>query len=139
MRAAMNVYRVEKEDGEGPYFWSASRWTRRTHSSMSGHPNPYDDEGLKHWLNMIKSVNPELLEDYARKYSFGFKSMKDLEAWFNEDELKNLKKLGFNIVVYAVDIKNVIAGHKQVMFRKDLAVENLSVKYCSETGKKIAA
>lgn len=99
----MIIYRIEHNDGIGPYFKQAGQWCEQNHCN-DFHPSP-EMEGLP--------------LDYD--YYCGFKNKKSLTKWFNSKELKNLKELGFKLVKYKVHPKYVHVGKYQVIFNKKKA------------------
>lgn len=108
----MIVYRVENEFGEGPYTACGiflDDWSKRTHC-FPNHPTIWDDSISR--SNKIKAP--------IYDYSCGFDSEEQLFNWFNKSEIKNLKRIGFDIVKINVHAAHVLFGTsgKQIMFRK---------------------
>ena len=99
----MIVYRVENEDGKGPYEGTCdwSLWQTRDHVEPS-HPGPKDD-----------GIDIEMEVDYC-----GFASFGQLRDWFESEELVMLRKLGFKVRRIRVPRSRVKFGKKQVVFRK---------------------
>lgn len=110
------AYRVEhiKDKYEkyfaGPYGDSGDAlWADKLtngHYCMKKYPNPFYDKLLKLTFPMITLS--------MRKHICGFKSMKQLEAWFSSTEIRKLLKIDFAIVSY--EVKIVVDGHKSLMF-----------------------
>lgn len=102
----MRVYRVQDQDGAGPYTkditWAilnnseiSTDWP--THGSL-----PWDDES----------------QDRLR---FGFSSTYDLTRWFNPSQRRALAEQGFKATVWDAPDDAVIPGRKQVAFYADRA------------------
>lgn len=106
----MLVYRVENENGNGPYmaFNPALYAMREDHGTWypdpadDPHPNPYGD-GLGGM--------------YADEYS-AVQSPEAAQTWF-EGYGEVLHEAGFELTVW--DAQDVRCGQKQVVFRKDTA------------------
>jgi hypothetical protein len=102
------VYRIEhKETREGPY----NRLSFR-HSDYEEHPAPFEEtnEFKKNW----DRIRPE--REY---YYFGFISIKQLNAWFLENDRTLLHKHGFVIGIYKTS--EYFNSDKQAVFNKLLA------------------
>lgn len=109
----MIVYRIEKEDGVGPYF-SRNYKDLVDENGMTmleyhggdyiNHPCPPEDG--------IRDIEPE---EFC-----GFESMDALNDWF-EDWIPILIEAGYKIVTYDVSTSFVRFGKKQLVFNKDFA------------------
>jgi hypothetical protein len=103
----MIVFRVETENGEGPYntekYSYTARELNRKHRASTIRPSPHFD--ISGWT----------YDDY-----FGFNSIKSFREWF-DDSWAELKKMGCRLKAYKVDDEHVMLGSKQVCFRKDRA------------------
>ena len=103
----MIVYRVENSDLNGPYYYAdmfRSDWTdSEKHEDNPDRPSPFED-GMCHFANELKD------------YKYGFKSLDDLEKWFDGDDLDSLHSYGYSIVTIEVDFVNIIHGSKQIAF-----------------------
>jgi hypothetical protein len=107
----MKVFRIEHKRNRahesvlifaGPYRMDVvDLWCKRNHTSTT-HPTFFDDLGKKSPRDILQ-------------YFAGFKSLTQLENWFNKAERKRLKKLGFVIAQY--DCQKAIQGKKQVVFQ----------------------
>lgn len=102
----MIVYRVEKR-GKGPYTSNAIRNLGYTPANTMKHPIPEDDGiNFKPWS-----------DEHC-----GFKSIEDLQAWFDcptmREKLHNVK---FYVVVMRVADKHVKIGRKQIVFNRKRA------------------
>lgn len=102
----MIIYRVQNAQGCGPYSTSNRNWQTRSHASKQT-PHLALDRLLKYKARYNHHA-----------YLYGFKSMKQLNAWFTKEELINLGLYGFGIVALDIPDKKVIVGYKQVMFLK---------------------
>jgi hypothetical protein len=101
------VWRVENDDGFGPYSnratWSETRPILCSHQGdYVNHPTPYTDSEI--------GRIPEPQE------SCGFISEEQMRQWFTEDELKKLAELGFQVKQVQGTITAI--GKKQVLFIK---------------------
>lgn len=102
------VCRVEHvQTGEGPYreeFYNRLKDMHEEHSGNDDHPTPSkDDMGYYGYHHML----------------FGFKSMEQLDAWFEPKFKQLMHELGFIIREYTVPIDFVIFGGHQVAFDQD--------------------
>ena len=96
----MIMWRVENEEGDGPYNCSIrDAWRFKDHTRATGRPTPEED--------------PELAVQIAKKWGdrwsmpstciFGFKTLKQYKAWFSKGERQRLKKLGYKLVKMKVE------------------------------------
>ena len=94
------VYRVENYQGEGPYTSLGHRyWSDRSHDD-DNHPSPQG----------------ESLNIYKEGYICGFISLRQLNDWFNQQELKKLKELGYTIHKVTPKKGSTLVGKKQAIF-----------------------
>lgn len=139
----VKVFRVENARGEGPYLamgLEQSTWASGPHLDSTGRPGPGADEGLKTWLkNQPVELNDIFCCTPLKPYSFGFKSLDQLFNWFDSNERLKLKQLGFDVVVYIVESKDVIEGTKQVIFKKPVEGMTVSIENNNNFAKNIAA
>ena len=107
----MIVYRVENEEGKGPYRDRSPSEFRDDmvdrHSCCPDHPLPEDDG-----LLAIHKLGLEI--------SYGFSSLESLHEWFSEYELEMLYNEGYVIQTY--EASEVHKGEHQVVFAKQTAV-----------------
>lgn len=85
---AVYLYRVQNEEGEGPYHAydiDAALWQSGRHSSPD-RPAPYYDPELEYRAHI------------QVRWKFGFQTLRLLQAWFRPEELRKLEKLGFHPV-----------------------------------------
>lgn len=129
----MKIFRVEhKNTGDGPYYDSTFRdaWQSAPHSTSTGHIDPLD----------IKSgFDYEQYEDLCRGWRSGFKSMNDLQSWFNENELDKLSQFGYIITAFEVPCNYVHVGNNQVIFRRPNVKETREEKETTEAGNDLHA
>lgn len=104
----MIVYRVENSEGLGPY--RGHGWHPTRHMDKVTHPNPNWDEG------MVEEWHRRVGNHYDSQYVFGFESMDQLNAWFNDQEMSDLMVFGYSIVAFEVADSDVIIGRKQLAF-----------------------
>ena len=95
----MYVYRVENQYKHGPYFMFPCTWMTTLHAPSNNHPGPWNDNIRGGWND---------------NHIFGFKDLKQLQAWFWPEELRKLQKLGF--IPKRVKAKNIVHGDHQVAF-----------------------
>lgn len=81
----------------------------------SNHPEPFDDKKL--------SNDPEF--EGMKDLFCGFRTLNSLQKWFSSQEIKNLKKLGFEI--YSYKSIEYIIGQKQVVFKPLAGIERTKV------------
>lgn len=104
------VYRIENEDGEGPFKNRIDRdkWQLSGGEWMA----PYDDSGfgwkVTDWLkqNWMKGLAPEI--------RFGFKDPSQYEEYFTEDERERLSQIKFTL--NKVPAAQVWEGYTQVFY-----------------------
>lgn len=103
----MKVYRVEDDEGGGPY---SGKHHRKVEIA-------YPKDAQVYWPVPCEDG----LSDVPRDYVYGFASMKQVRAWFGSKGRRALAKLGFGLTVFDVDAKSVRRGYHQVAFHKDEA------------------
>lgn len=106
------IWRIENRQGQGPYHGTHPKgkgrgWPWMPKSRITVHqypmrPGPWNDAGINRWPK-----GDEL---------HGFSSEKQLRAWFNVAELRNLRKLGFEEVILRGEI--TAKGERQILFRR---------------------
>ena len=96
----MMVWRVQTEDGRGPYQSSVyGKW--RTPPSHHGCPMPQMD-GMDGW---------------TREHIFGFASREQLLEWFPLDGHCSMGEAGLYEAIYEVPEEHVVRGRTQLCFR----------------------
>lgn len=96
----MQVYRIENKDTKlGPYDMGLCSlcpfdWDRRNQ------PAPLEDG----------------IEDFSSKHIFGFKSLLQLDDWFDYQTRAWFEERGSFITIYDVPDEHVVKGEKQVAF-----------------------
>jgi hypothetical protein len=95
----MYVWRIENEDGWGPY---ATEDAFPLGLSGKNHPGPED---IENWR-----------PDYFKTHRFGFNSVEQLMNWFHGRALVKLYQRGHKIVKYKVRKNAVVFGKHQVAF-----------------------
>ena len=97
----MMVWRVQTEDGRGPYQPpTSSRWRSSTPTSH-GCPLPYSD-GMDGW---------------SMEHIFGFASRQQLLEWFPPQDHDSLGSAGLHEAIYEVPEEHVVRGGVQLCFR----------------------
>lgn len=87
----MIFYRIENEDGKGPYSCSIPvSWQRKLHTAMNGCPSAHED------VTLDKCMLASYVADYPLGI-FGFRTMKQLHSWFEPGEIRILDRHGFKI------------------------------------------
>lgn len=114
----MPLYRIQGEDGTGPYFsfpakLAIENWMARMglecNADHPNHPLPHRDSKLRDALY----ENDICVDDCL----FGFESPEALRRWFFEDQvLKDLHEYGMSLAVYEGDIYH---GYTQSIIMKD--------------------
>lgn len=100
----MLVYRVEKENGEGPYVNThIPHVSSHTSRHFDTHPNPYM-EGIS----------------FTDKDFCGFESVASLKAWFDTCN-EPLHSAGYSMSIYSVSKRKVKFGTYQLVFQRDKA------------------
>ena len=106
----MLVYRVENDNGRGPYVGNNRHWTQREHSFS------------KHHVGINEEFRNLEIEEIASRERCGFDSLKSLYRWFNNrQERFNLKREGFKVVTYEVGASHVRKAKKQLAFDINMA------------------
>jgi len=111
----VDIYRVEYDNGGGPYGWTAKNTSMFTIRM-----------GLNHKMDMVNHPIPT--EDFddnienVRSYFFGFDSRKALDNWFKGFE-QGLSERGAKIAVYTCpkDYVHIGKSGKQLIFKKEFA------------------
>jgi hypothetical protein len=111
----MQVYRVEDEDGGGPYNGDRAPkaftpgWTAIVNGNPLGdrvsQPDPYSD--IPKWATPFVG--------HAR-YRFGFKTVEQMHSWFHDEAKEELVSRGFKLAKYEVPDSWVHVGGHQVAF-----------------------
>ena len=96
------VYRVQNKKGDGPYRKGMTRSVLFRHWLSPEHPTPFGDIGI--------------CREPGKDELCGFESLEDLHGWVSQDEIEELSKLGFEIVVVRGLVTAV--GAKQLLFEK---------------------
>jgi hypothetical protein len=100
----MKVYRIESENGIGPYQNGARDKIPKlySHTGCPNHPCPWNDG--------ISNI------DFDNEYC-GFSSIEQLNKWFHGFKAP-LRRLGYKMAVYEVEEKFVNSGTRQLVFNK---------------------
>lgn len=109
----MLVFRIENEEGEGPYL----------HKDLSHTPleiHNYDD--IDHPTlsqdDELRRLNLQISFDDKLKYRFGFTGAKQLIKWFDHPCRKWLAENGYKISVYKISGAHVRSSRFQAIFNK---------------------
>jgi hypothetical protein len=98
------VYRIENDEGQGPYQSRIPHWMIRPHTSDTGQPPPTEDMGFPflfkdnniyppYWFPQFKNQ----VRAQGHNIYFGFSTMEQLSRWFQPIEITRLGALGFHI------------------------------------------
>lgn len=85
-------------------------------------PGPWDDPVMKDNLRKRFGPNPrsEMANRKFKGWAFGFDSIEQFRAWFNDpEELRLLEKHGFKLRTFRVDRKHLVYGLKQVWYLEE--------------------
>lgn len=97
----MIVYRVETENGFGPYYTeNGPDLFNRRHDGTPNRP----------FLDLYIRIK------HRTYHKFGFCSICHLEKWFDADDMKILNKNNYGISKYLVEDKDVIQDECQLIF-----------------------
>jgi hypothetical protein len=111
------IYRIEKQDGNGPYASRSRVDWGLTAPYEDRHPGPMSDPLLRQKWTQLK------LEYEAHLYSFGFKDEEQLRVWFYDKEwLQAMKAVGLRLTLWEVQDGFFHIGDTQAVFRKDKAI-----------------
>ncbi len=114
----MLVFRVEDEDGLGPYWSWKYKMSFTVASSIQDHaPPPYFD---KTW------DNKGLAESLLGKGKFGFDTKDKLLAWFTGLALEHLITKDFNVAIYKSK-KHAVSQHQTIFIPRTL-LRKVSIK-----------
>ena len=101
----MLVYRIEGENGMGPYWDSPIREMGAKHSKGNSHPNPTEED-----------------LDISSSFFCGFPTLDPMKVWFKGWRSK-MNKMGFRLKVYEIPHIHVQIGDKQLVFEKEFVRE----------------
>ena len=106
----MRVYRVEDQQGRGPYRLNDT--LRSKNGDLYDHPGPASDGSPELSLHSYS--------DEIRKYHFGFSSLASLGQWFHCPIINARLRRNHNcrVSVYEVDRKHVVEGNRQTIFKR---------------------
>src|SRR5262245_43472954 len=105
------VYRIQDADGRGPYKpgWSHVWQERRCLIDGSKHPTFMDEfPGIVDRINVRFAVA-------GGDFGCGFRTMEQLERWFDEAEIAKLRSFGYGIVRLTPD-EILAESDKQLVF-----------------------
>lgn len=103
----MIVYRIERDDGTGPYVGNERGPHRSGWHCPTRNPNPRFD-GLGHvW--------------FTDNNIFGFKDARQLVKWFPRVDRRHMAEQGLKLALYRIDGRRIKKGGKQIVFDRRLA------------------
>ena len=118
----MLIYRVENENGIGPYWSYQFDWDHEG----SDYPCAFEDEPLARFAKengAEERLVGEFFDSLGMVYAFS--SIELYERWFNEEERIELSLEGFTLNVYEIpdqfENEFFVVGDTQMLFRKDKA------------------
>ncbi len=103
----MLIYRVENEQGEGPYITGDSEEAGLSCMDSAQHPGPRSD---MHGTN----YSPMDIERHVYRGIYGFRTLEQLCAWFSDHARRVLAHKGYVLAVY--DAEDVVHLNKQSIF-----------------------
>jgi len=106
----LTIYRVETEDGMGPYTLGIANKSEVTRNQ----PAPHLDGDIS---QIFSKNRAGVSDDYKRKWYFGFEKIEDIDKWFNPIILDVVEF----IFIYKIKKQFVIFGEKQIIFKKEMA------------------
>lgn len=112
----MKIVRVEhKIDGKGIFRSSTKKKETCRFSKIPNCIRLYLRHTQKFPLpSKDKGINREpLIDEFC-----AFKSIDDLQMWLENNELRNLIKIGFKVFVHTIHKKKCVIGEYQVLFKK---------------------
>ncbi len=126
----MLVYRIETEDGDGPYGGAEPKWGLNKPYCGDRHPTPEDDSKLRDaWIKIVR-------DGFSSDWRFGFTSVDQMRAWFYEDDwLVAMHDIGLGLVVYGCSTDEVRLGHTQAVFERgrcDVVERHALTEYVSD-------
>lgn len=105
--AVTTVYRVEHEDGSGPYMYKPyDQWMSHDHNNSYNHPGIWRDFADRDVDDLYSHV-------------CGFSGIEQFVAWFNLVERRRLDSLGYKLCEY--ETKALTSSRTQAIFRKSEA------------------
>jgi len=125
----MQVYRVEDEDGGGPYNGenAPTAFTGDWIKLINGNINK-DGNDLVNQPSPYRDI-PEWAEPFTghKRYRFGFRTIEQLHSWFHDGARQELDRRGFKWAKYEVPDQWVHVGGHQVAFdaRRAKLIERL--------------
>lgn len=122
----MKIYRVELEDGTGPYQMDYDTALREAALDLPTYLEQDEDRHPHPALDGFRDVElyPSAYQyEIPREMSFGFSETYMLDNWFflMDDDAEILEAMGLIVRVYEVDEEHTQHGFSQSMFRKDHA------------------
>lgn len=97
------VWRVENEDGEGPYRIEAKTGHILDFTATYRHPTPWQEEGIARCTRDGEQC--------------AFESESQARAWFTERELQELEKLGYKLK--KIEATVTARGEAQILIIKE--------------------
>lgn len=114
----MQVYRVEDEEGGGPYngLRAPAPFTDGWTKIINGQINKEGND-LVHQPSPYRDI-PQWAEPFPGhgRYRFGFQTVEQLHNWFHDVAQQELDRRGFKLAKYEVPEKWVHVGGHQVAF-----------------------
>jgi hypothetical protein len=114
--AMMTVYRLENEQGYGPYYHRCTLENEKLRDELISHNDDDKRPGL--WKDMLCTAHTELDNKYNadKKVLFAFETLAQLKAWFIGWVLEALKEAGYRIKAYRVAIEDTATTVHQTIF-----------------------
>ena len=117
------VFRVENQNGTGPYSAGASIELSGKGNDTSRNPVPFHDPLLRPYFGIGLSGAGRKLGEVADwpTAKFGFADPDQLKIWFTAKDRRKLNKLGFAVGIYEAPDDAAIIGATQAVFDKTKA------------------
>lgn len=111
----MYIYRVEDENGYGPYCNYDVCCQFNHHTNIKTHPNTWNDKHRRFCDIVENNIN--------NKARHGFLNLGSYHRWFSESDKKILREYGFQLVKYQININYVEVRTRQIRFHIDYATK----------------
>lgn len=130
------IYRIETNENEGIYHSFLLKNIDKYPDFFENYkkrPSPLEDSSLRSVFSSISCSG-----SYKKNWKFGFKSIKQLKNWFDDEIIINdMIKNNAKIVIYSGVLSDVIITEKQVVFLDDKFTRKKTMKLESLLKKKI--
>lgn len=119
------IYRFEDQTADGPY-----ATLDFDHHGYTTHPLLQDDESkefykwrLSEGFTAMEGAAYKIGVPHVKQVFFGFSSVEQAHAWFDEADRKLMKAHGYNLVEYVVPEEAICEFGHQIVFDKSRAIK----------------